>query len=172
MNYEDFLESKRIKVEPSGFDVPASEIHPALCQPGFEFQRDVVLWGLKKGRATCFSGTGTGKTIVQAEWARHVHKHTGANVLILSPLAVAKQTAQLAKEKLDLEITVCRTQADIKPGINITNYEMLEHFDVGAFVGVVLDESSILKSFGGATKIELIKKFKDTEYSFYWRGAD
>ena len=157
MNYEEFLKTKKLSIIPSGFEI--KEVNPLL----FDFQSDIVKWALKKGKSAIFAGTGLGKTLMQLEWAKHVCNHTNDNVLILAPLAVAQQTVREG-EKLDVEVTLCRTQNDVKQGINITNYEMMGHFDETQFVGIVLDESSILKSFGGKTKLELIKKFKNIQF--------
>lgn len=153
-----FLESKRIVVEPSGFE-PEHEMHQLL----FDFQKDIVTWALKKGKSAVFAGTGLGKTLIQLEWANHVYENVKGNILILAPLAVAEQTVREGI-KLDLIVHLCRTQEDVKPGINITNYEMLSHFDVDSFAGIVLDESSILKSFDGMVRTEIITKFQKTPY--------
>ena len=66
--------------------------------------------------------------------------------------------------KFGYSATICRTQDDVKPGINITNYEMLQHFDGGSFAGVVLDESSILKNYTGKMRNQIIEMFKNTPY--------
>lgn len=158
-NYQDFLNSKRITAAPVGFAVAPEQINPAL----FEYQRDVVLWSLKRGRAAIFSRYGTGKTPMQLEWARHVCEHTGGDVLILAPLAVAQQTRREG-EKFGIPVNVCRSQADVIPGINISNYEMLPHFEPSHFAGVVLDESSILKSYDGKTRTAIIDAFAKTPY--------
>lgn len=159
MDYIEFLKSKQITIKPSGFDVELSEINPML----FDWQKDIAKWALKKGKCALFEDCGLGKTPQQLEFAYQVHKHTGGDVLILAPLAVAKQT-QREGEKFGYAVNICRTQADVKSGINITNYEMLEHFDASKFIGVVLDESSILKSYMGTTKQAIINAFKDTPY--------
>jgi DNA modification methylase len=148
-DYEAFLSSKRTVAEPAGFDVDPGAIHPLL----FPFQRAIVRWAIRRGRAAVFCDTGLGKTLQQLEWARLVHQHTGGNVLVLAPLAVAAQTAREG-EKIDLPVTVCRDMSDVRPGINITNYERLHHFDPD-FAGIVLDESSILKGFGGETRKQI-----------------
>jgi DNA modification methylase len=100
---------------------------------------------------------------MQLEWANIVHRHTGGDVLLLAPLAVASQTIAEGV-KLGIPVHLCRTQADVQPGLNITNYEMLSHFDTSHFVGVVLDESSILKSYMGKTKRALVEAFQNTPY--------
>lgn len=150
MEYDDFLASKRLTAQPAGFDVAPADINPLL----FPFQQAIVLWALRRGRAAIFADCGLGKTPMQLEWARHVADHTGGNVLILAPLAVAQQTAREG-EKFGIAVTVCRTQADVQPGVNITNYEMLAHFDAQSFSGIVLDESSILKAFGGVMRQQI-----------------
>jgi len=100
---------------------------------------------------------------MQLSWAKCVSNHTGGDDLILAPLAVAQQTAREG-EKFNVSVTVCRSQADVKPGVNITNYEMLHAFDASHFQGIVLDESSILKAFEGRTRNEIIGAFRNTPY--------
>lgn len=146
-SYEAFLDAKRLVIPPTGIDVPLEDLHPWL----FEFQRRIVQWSLKRGRSAVFAGTGTGKTGIQCEVARHICKHTGGDVLIFAPLAVTHQTVREA-QKIDLAVNLCRTQADVRPGVNIANYEMLDHFDARSFAGLVADESSILKSYDGTTR--------------------
>lgn len=157
MNYDEFLKQKQITVKESGFDCDSR--NPKL----FDWQNDVVMWALKKGRAAIFSDCGLGKTACQLWWAQKVHEHTNMPVLILAPLAVAQQTRREG-EKFDVPVTICRTQEDVVNGVNITNYEMIEHFSADAFAGVVLDESSILKAYMGKTKRELISMFDVTKY--------
>ena len=157
MNYNEFLKTKIEQFKPCGFD----------CEPSnenlFDFQRAIVKIALKRGKSALFLDTGLGKTICQLSWADEVYKHTGKNVLILAPLAVSVQTKREG-EKFGIDVNICRTQEDVKDGINITNYEMLEHFNADEFIGIVLDESSILKSFSGKTTKALIEKFRKTEY--------
>lgn len=159
MEYRRFLESKKIIVKSSGFDLDKNKLNPKL----FEWQKDVVYWALKKGKAALFEGCGLGKTPQQLEWGNQVYKRTGGNVLLLAPLAVSKQTKREGI-KFGIDTHICRTQADVKQGINITNYEMLDHFDPDKFRGIVLDESSILKSFSGKIRNKIIDAFKDTPY--------
>ncbi|MDD3089875.1 MAG: DNA methyltransferase [Candidatus Omnitrophica bacterium] len=156
-NYHEFLKSKRLVVKPSGFEPDG------ISENLFPFQKDIVRWACKKGKAAIFAGTGLGKTGMQLEWAHQVHQHTGADVLVLAPLAVAEQTAREG-EKFEVVVHLCKTQADVKPGVNITNYEKLSHFDAGHFAGIVLDESSILKSFAGKVRTEIIEAFRDTPF--------
>lgn len=156
-DYESFIAQKRIVSQPSGFEVPPEDIHPSL----FPFQRDIVRWACKKGRAAIFADTGLGKTRIQVEWARL----TGVNTLIIAPLSVARQTVREAA-KIDVEVRYVRNQAQVTTDhhIWITNYEMIEHFDAAAFGAVVLDESSILKALDGKTRRLLTEMFADTPY--------
>lgn len=159
MTYEEFLKTKELERIEAGFDVKKSTLNDAL----FPFQRDIVAWALKKGKAAIFSDCGTGKTIMQLEFANRVCKHSKGNALVVAPLSVVEQTKKEGA-KFGIKVNICRTQTDVKKGINITNYEMLEHFDPSSFVCVVLDESSILKSFTSTTRNLLIDMFQKTPY--------
>ena len=162
MEYQDFLSKKLTLAKPAGFDVEDADIHSAL----FDFQRAVVKWAVKRGRAAIFAGTGLGKTLMQLEWARIVHAQTNQPVLILAPLAVNAQTAREGS-KIGLHVQMCESQADVINGVNITNYEKLHRFDAESFGAIVLDESGILKAFDGKTRKQL------TEFSkrIYYRLA-
>ena len=127
--YQDFLQSKRIVVNAIGKDVDGT--HPML----FPFQRDLVRWAARKGRAGIFADTGLGKTFMQVEWARLI----GGRSLIVAPLSVARQTVGEAA-KIDVPVHYTRSGDELAEGINITNYEMIEQFDPGDFDSVVLDE--------------------------------
>ena len=155
MIYEAFLRSKRIRADLSGVEVSQSQIHPML----FPFQRDVTLWALRKGRAAIFLECGLGKTFIQLEWARVL----GVRTLIVAPLSVARQTVREA-QKIGIAVHYTRSGDDLKDGINITNYEMLEHFRADAFGAVVLDESSILKALTGQTRRRVTEMFAETLY--------
>lgn len=157
--YEGFLASKRIEIPPTGFDITSEDIHPVL----FPFQRDITAWALRMGKACIFADCGLGKSLMQLEWARHVHDKGGGDILILAPLAVSHQ---LAREglKIGLPAKVVRSQKEIQRGINISNYEMLHNFDPDHFSGIVLDESSILKAYDGKTRTNIITSFSRTSY--------
>ena len=159
--YEQFLQNKSFVLESSGFDIQKDELNPSM----FEFQKDIVRWALAKGRAAIFASCGLGKTIMQLEWSYRVHKHCGADskILILAPLSVTEQTKREG-EKFGIDVTVCESQDDVKPGVNITNYEKLDKFIAKEFVGVVLDESSILKSFTGKVRTQIIDCFNNVPY--------
>jgi superfamily II DNA or RNA helicase len=130
----------------------------------FPFQRDLVQWALRRGRAALFADTGLGKSRMQAMWAERVATHTGKPVLILAPLAVAAQTmAECARIEIR-DARVCRDGAEVGPGINIANYERLHRFDPAIFGGVVLDESSIIKHHDAKTLGLLLDAFARTPF--------
>lgn len=159
MTYAEFLQSKQCKVVSSGFEKPRENMNQYM----FGWQKDIAYWALKKGRAALFEDCGLGKTLQQLEWAQSVCDYTERPVLIVAPLAVAEQTKHEG-EKFGYQVSVCRTQNDVLDGINITNYEMLSHFDASKFTGVVLDESSILKNYTSKTRTQIIEMFRDTPY--------
>lgn len=159
MDYQDFLKNKRFVLESSGFDIDKKELNPML----YDFQKDIVRWALKKGKACIFADCGLGKTPMQLSWAYQVHKHTGGKILILAPLAVAEQTKREA-EKFGYVAKVVEKQEDCIPSINITNYEKLDRFVANEFVGIVLDESSILKSYSGKVRTAIIQNFHEVPY--------
>lgn len=153
--YINFLESKKISIEDAGFD--PYELSPHL----FEYQKAVVTWAVRKGRSCIFAGTGMGKTLMQLEWASQVTRHTGGKVLILCPLAIAHQTEKEARE-FGLSGSAVREQTN--DTIQIANYENLHKFNPSDFSGVVLDESSILKSFSGKIRTQIIEAFSGVSY--------
>lgn len=159
-DYQKFIESKKIKPVISGFDVDADSLNPNL----FDFQRAIVKWALKRGRAAIFCDTGLGKTIQQLSWADEVAKHTNGDVLIFAPLCVAQQTIREGEKFGIPGINYCRDHDGIKPGINITNYEMMDRFDLSQFAGVVLDESSIIANRDGKTRNAIISQCQSVPY--------
>jgi DNA modification methylase len=157
VEYREFLEKKQTRITESGITVKDGEINPYL----FPFQRDIVKWACRKGRAAVFLDTGLGKTFIQLEWARLMAENT----LIIAPLSVARQTVR-ESHKIGIDVRYVRAQSGITGDnkIWITNYEMIESFDFSEFGAVVLDESSILKSIGGKTRILLTELCKDVPY--------
>jgi superfamily II DNA or RNA helicase len=146
--YQNFLRGKQILLEDSGTEVAKSALNALL----FEFQRDIVAWSLRKGRTAIFCDCGLGKTFMQLEWAKHIP----GKILILAPLAVAQQTE---REGAKFGIEVLYSRKPIEKKITVTNYEMLDHFSPADYQGIVLDESSILKSFEGKFRNQIITGF-------------
>ncbi|CUH95900.1 hypothetical protein P22_1986 [Propionispora sp. 2/2-37] len=159
MDYAEFLNQKRIVVRSEGIDVPSDSINSGM----FDYQRDITRWALKKGKAALFEGCGLGKTFQMLEWAKHVYDYTWQPVLILAPLAVAGQTAEEGA-KFGIEVKQCNSKEDVIYGINVTNYEKLDRFNPDDFSGIILDESSILKSFTGKIRNQIIGAFTHTPF--------
>ena len=153
MSYAEFLKQKREHLVDTGFVPDAADMHPAL----FPFQKQIVYWAIRKGRAAIFAECGLGKTLMQVCWANAVHRHTGGRVLIVAPLSVSEQTIGEA-EKFGYQVS--RKDSPIQ----ITNYERLHHHDLSSFVGVVLDESSILKNYSGKIRNQIIESFQQTRF--------
>lgn len=153
-DYSDFIASKS-SVAPSVGITPKR-----VSRKLFPFQRDLTKWALRKGRAAIFADCGLGKTPMQLEWASHIP----GRVIILAPLAVAQQTVGEAAKFGYRGVAYARHGAETDARVVVTNYEMLDHFDPADFAGVVLDESSILKSIDGKTKERLIEAFGATPY--------
>lgn len=151
--YLSFLAGKAPRAMATGRE---SDPMPAHL---FDFQAAATLFCLRQGRAALFLDTGLGKTICELEFARQAADTS----LILTPLAVARQIEREG-QRFGYDCRVIRDQSDVAPGINICNYDRLDKLHPDAFGAVVLDESSILKSFTGATTRALIAAFADTPY--------
>lgn len=156
-DYAEFLASKAprpqaVGIEPS--DMPAHL---------FDFQADCVRFALRQGRAAMFLDTGLGKTRIQLEWARQAAEASNGRALLLTPLAVARQIEREGAA-LGYPVRVIREQSDAREGINICNYDRLDKINAETFGAVSLDESSILKSFMGATTRALINTFSGLRF--------
>ena len=154
--YDQFIQTKAVKTLDNGFEPKR------INAPLFDWQKYVVNWAIRRGRAALFEDCGLGKTLQQLEWARQVSEHTKRQVLILTPLSVSDQTLREAT-RFGFKACVAKEPTSLEQ-IVITNYERLDAFEGIDFAGVVLDESSILKNFTGATRIKLTERFKETPY--------
>jgi hypothetical protein len=151
MSYAAYLAAKMMRDPATGI---AS--HVELPSSLFPFQADIVRWALRRGRAAIFAGTGLGKSLMELSWASQVADHLGKPVLILTPLAVAPQFIDEAR-KFNLPCERASSQSDIEQGVYVTNYDKLDRFDLSTLGGIVLDESSVLKSYDGKTRSALIE---------------
>lgn len=159
MNYQDFLLKKTVYAKDNlGILVNEHELNSNL----FDFQKKLVSWSLAKGKSALFANTGMGKSIIQLEWANQVCRFTSGRVLVLAPLSVAKQSVAEGV-KFNIQVNYCESKCDVVPGINITNYEKLHHFE-NSFDGIVLDESSILKGFQSKYRLWLTEFAKTISY--------
>ncbi len=151
-DYAAFLASKRTLPVSSGQSVDPADVHPFL-RP---WQSDIVRWAVQRGRAGLWTTTGTGKTVMQLEFARL----SGDTSLILAPLAVCQQTVREAAERLDMEVRYARSADEVTGrGVWISNYEMADRFDPDRFDAVILDEGSILRDSTGKTRNLLVDLF-------------
>lgn len=160
MDYKEFIESKSIQVTATGIEVDKTELNNML----FEFQKDIVRWALAKGKAAIFADCGDGKTAMQLEWAEKIRTRAGGKVIIIAPLAVSQQTEREGR-KFGVKVNICESMNDVTAdAVNITNYEKLQKFNADEFIAVVLDESSIIKSYSGKIRNQIIEKFAQTPY--------
>lgn len=156
-NYSEFIERKSQLGGMFGFE---PTFLPDFL---FDFQRDLVTWAMRKGRAAIFADCGLGKTPMQLVWAENVIRRENKPVLILTPLAVSYQTLR-ESEKFGID---CQRSSDGtvtgSARVIVTNYERIDKFNPSDFAGVVCDESSILKNFSGVRRksvTEFMKKLK------------
>jgi DNA modification methylase len=157
-DYESFVASKRRDEVATGHN--PSDLNENL----FDFQNAIVTWACRRGRAAIFADTGLGKTLMQLSWADQIAAHTNGIVVILAPLAVSEQTIEQGKT---FGIEVSRIPHDghpSSPGIWITNYERMDSINFGDLKGIVLDESSILKSHNGKTRTKIIESCQSVPY--------
>src|SRR5574343_426867 len=155
MDYKDFLHGKAQLGGDHGF---SPSYMPTYL---FDCQAHLVEWAARKGRSAIFADCGLGKTIMELVWAENVRRHTGGNVLLLTPLAVTHQIEAEA-ERFGIGAKVSKDGA--AHGITITNYERLHYFKPDDFAGVVCDESSILKSFAGQRRGEITAFMRKVPY--------
>lgn len=154
--YAEFLAAKERRIEPLGRQVDPGEVHPML----HEWQRRIVAWAVRTGRAAIWADTGLGKTLMQLEWVRL----SGTRCLVIAPLAVCQQTAREAA-RIGIDARYVRSDEDAEgPGVWITNYEMAAKFDPDGLDAVVLDEASILKASDGKTRTALIRQFAGVKH--------
>lgn len=159
-DYEQLIARKLASVPPTGIPhAGAIRLHHGL----FPHQAALVTWALRRGRAAIFADTGLGKSRMQLAWADVVHREAGHDVLILAPLAVARQTVSEGYE-IDVKVNQCRDGAEVQQGITITNYDRLHRFDPSRFGAVVLDESSCIKHHDAKTLRTLLDAFEHSPF--------
>lgn len=157
--YLKFLEQKKHLIGDFGFKANYS---PDIS---FDFQKFIIEKSVQKGRIAVFADTGLGKTLIQLSIAKNIVNHTNKKVLILTPLAVAFQFI-IEAEKLGIDDIEYSKDGKHTKKIVICNYERLHYFNENDFVGVILDESSILKNFDGKIKGQVTAFIKKIPYRF------
>ncbi len=159
MDYQKFLETKKHSLGNFGFQ---ANYIPDIA---FDFQKFIIEKAIKKGRVGIFADTGLGKTLIQLSIANNIIRHTNKKVLILTPLAVAFQFL-IESEMLGIHDIEYSKDGKHSKKIVVCNYERLQYFSEKDFVGVILDESSILKNFDGAIKNKITSFIKKIPYRF------
>lgn len=155
--YRAFIGSRR--KEPGSFGFPPKPINAAA-----KHHQTVALdYALNKGKSAMFLDTGLGKSFIELEFARQCAEETGKPSLILTPLAVAGQMIREAR-KFNIDARQIKEADEVGQGVMVMNYDRLAKLDTSLFGAVVLDESSILKSFAGKTRMMLMDAFRDTPY--------
>jgi len=157
--YDAFLQGKKKTHSHSGFHIDETDINPKA----FPFQKFIIKRALLAGKYAIFADCGLGKTFMQLEWAYQVYLREESPVIILAPLAVTGQTI-IEGSKFGIDVRRWNGAIENQCGIYIINYEQLSNVDLSLFVGVVLDESSILKNFEGKIKASILSLFSDFRY--------
>jgi len=155
--YRRFIASRDVTVDTEGFKPkPINDMAKSHQVAAIEF-------ALRQGKSAAFLDTGLGKSFIELEFARQVSDETGKPSLILTPLAVAGQMVREG-QKFGIGARQIKDQSDVGEGVMVANYERLGKLDPDSFGGVVLDESSILKSFAGQTRNRLMAAFRDVHF--------
>lgn len=118
--YEQFLKEKNSNDKGSGLEISRDSLNPML----FDFQKDVTLWALRKGRVLIGLNCGLGKGPIQLEYLKQVNLSTGKPVIMFCPPGVKTQFKYEA-EKFGYDVNIINEEDEIINGINITNYERL-----------------------------------------------
>lgn len=155
--YRDFIASRAVAPQMRG--IPAKEI----AAPLKAHQREVIRFAMERGASAAFLDTGLGKSLIELEFARQCAEETGKPSLILTPLAVSGQMVREG-QKFGIDARQIREQSQVGAGVMVANYERLGKLDPTCFGAVVLDESSILKSFAGKTRGMLMEAFDGARF--------
>jgi superfamily II DNA or RNA helicase len=128
----------------------------------FDYQRDIAALAIRKQKFAIFADCGLGKTLMLLEFARHAAECIDDNkaILIVSPLMVVAQTIAECQKFYGStwrhpieQVPAAKLQQWLTSGksrIGITNYDALtDGMKAGRLAGLVLDESSMLKSHYG-----------------------
>jgi superfamily II DNA or RNA helicase len=155
--YRQFIASRAPVTAKAGFD-------PRQINPAAKAHQDTVIrFALERGKSAAFLDTGLGKSFIELEYARQCGDETGKPSLILTPLAVAGQMVREG-HKFNIDARQIREQDQVGQGVMVANYERLPKLDPSAFGAVILDESSILKSYAGRTRALIEEAFQNTPY--------
>lgn len=148
----------------------------------FDYQKDIAKLAIRKRKFAVFAECGLGKSNIILSYARHAAESIGKNqcILIVSPLMVVKQTIAESEQFWNGNLPIHQVRAkDLsnwlangKEKIGITNYEAIaEGLDPGRLAGLILDESSMLKSFTGTYAQRIIDLGKGLEWKLCATGT-
>lgn len=155
--YREFIASRATQALKQGFQ-------PKPINPAAKLHQSAVLdFALNAGKSAAFLDTGLGKSFIELDFARQCFEETGKPSIILTPLAVAGQMVREG-HKFNIDARQIRDQSEVGAGVMVANYERLARLDPSAFGAVILDESSILKSYAGKTRATIQDAFKDTPF--------
>jgi superfamily II DNA or RNA helicase len=155
--YRRFIASRAVEIGRSGFD-------PKPINTNAKAHQEACLrFALDQGKSAAFLDTGLGKSFIELEFARQCADETGKPSLILTPLAVAGQMVREG-QKFGIEARQIREQHEVGAGVMVANYERLPKLDPASFGAVILDESSILKSYASKTRVLIQDAFAETRY--------
>ena len=164
MTYDQFIQSKRH--EASDYGIEPIWIPDAM----FDYQKHVARYAIKKGRSAVYLDTGLGKTLIELTIAQNYVLHSNRPVLIITPLAVAFQFIKEAEKFGIGDIEYSKDGKHTKK-IVVCNYERLDKFESADFECVILDESSILKNFEGATRQLITSFIKKMKYRYLFTAT-
>lgn len=147
--YRDLVGRSIVRAEKRGistYDLPSEMRAHQVAATSF---------ALEQGQGALFLDTGLGKSLCSFAWGDNVARSTDLPTLMLAPLGVVGQHREEAK-RFGFDATICRSAEDVRPGLNLANYDRLHLFDPASFGGLILDESSIIKNFSGVTTRRLM----------------
>lgn len=145
----------------------------------FDYQRAIVNLAVRKRKFCVFADCGLGKTLIMLDFAIAASmSRKRSRVLIVSPLMVCRQTAAEWERFYDRGPLQIVSAHDLPSwlksgeGIAITNYEaIVDDLPDSKLDGLILDESSMLKSHYGAWGTRLIELGKGVEWKMCLTGT-
>jgi len=168
--YAEYITGERIRAADVEFE-PSRFL--------FDYQADISRMAIAKRKFAAFVECGLGKTLILLEFARHAARVSeGRPVLIVSPLMVIPQTiSEAAKFYPGMEVKQIRANGvqeflDNGSGIGITNYEAFNNpLTAGRLAGMIIDESSMLKSHYGKWGTSIIEVARGCEWKLALTGT-
>jgi hypothetical protein len=149
----------------------------------FDYQAAITELAIRKRKFAAFCDCGLGKTAIILEFAKHAAERSEKRVLIVSPLMVIPQTVDEAHKfysngyAMDV-IPAAKLQQWLdgewgENQIGITNYESIrpELLAGGRLGGLLLDESSMLKSHYGKWGTKIIEMGRGVEWKLCCTGT-